>query len=168
VEIPCASYESGPLCDRDAAMARVAQEFGFESTFIPRFVNELCGVSPEDFADMTDGVASSSCDIPVRRAGVDGQVVSIWPHMHELGTTYRLTLNPGEPDETILIDIDRWDFNWQMGYYPVEPLFLEAGDTLRLECGWDRALWPAGVESRYVVWAEGTQDEMCYTGMAIR
>lgn len=168
VEIPCASYESGPLCDRDAAIARVAQEFGFESTFIPALVNELCGVTPDDFADMTDGLASSSCDIPVTQAGVAGQIVSIWPHMHELGTTYRLTLNPGEPDETILIDIDRWDFNWQLGYYPVEPLFFEEGDTLRLECGWDRALWPAGVESRYVVWAEGTQDEMCYTGLALR
>jgi hypothetical protein len=28
-------------------------------------------------------------------------------------------------------------------------------------------LWPAGLESRYVVWAEGTQDEMCYTAIAL-
>ena len=92
----------------------------------------------------------------------------MWPHMHELGTTYRLTLNPDTPDETILVDIDRWDFQWQMGYYPEETLTFEPGDVLRLECGWDRALWPAGLESRYIVWAEGTNDEMCFTGLAIR
>lgn len=163
VEIPCATYESGPLCDRDAAMARVQREFGFESTFIPRLVNAQCGVTPEDFAHMTDGVASSSCDMRAPR----GEVISIWPHMHELGTTYRMTLNPDTPDEVVLIDIDRWNFDWQMGYDPVDQLVFEAGDTLRIECGWDRALWPVGVESRYVVWAEGTQDEMCYTGVAL-
>ncbi len=159
VEIPCASFESGPGCDRDVAIERVAREFGFESTFIPTVVNQQCGVTPEDFAQFTDGVASSSCDIRMR----DGEIVSIWPHMHELGTTYRLTLNPDTPDEQILIDMDRWNFEWQLGYYPEERISVSAGDTLRLECGWDRALWPADEESRYVVWAEGTADEMCYT-----
>ena len=167
VEIPCASFESGPLCDRDAALQRIVQEFGLESSLIPTFVNQFCGVTPEDFAQFTDGVASSSCDQEVR-GGIVGDVVSIWPHMHELGSTYRMTLNPDTPDERILIDIDRWDFNWQLGYYPDEPLAFEQGDVLRIECGWDRSKWPADVESRYVVWAEGTQDEMCFTGLALR
>lgn len=164
VEIPCASYEEGPLCDRDVAMQRIGEEFGFESTFIPAVINRECNVTPDDFAGFTNGVASSSCDL---RAPV-GQVVSIWPHMHELGTTYRLTLNPGEPDERILVDMEKWNFEWQLGYYPDEELVFEQGDRLLLECGWDRALWPAGLESRYVIWAEGTQDEMCYTGIALR
>ena len=163
-EIPCASFESGPLCDRSAAIARLSQEFGFESALISEFINRRCGVSAEDFAHFTDGVASSSCDIDAPT----GQVVSMWPHMHELGTTYRLTLNPDTPEERLLIDIDRWDFQWQMGYYPDETLEFAEGDVLRVECGWDRALWPAGLESRYIVWAEGTQDEMCFTGLAIR
>ncbi len=164
VEIPCASYETGALCDRDAAVQRLMVEFGFESALISEFVNRQCGVTPDDFAHFTEGTASSTCDVdaPV------GEIISFWPHMHELGTTYRMTLNPDTPDEKLLIDIDRWDFQWQMGYYPVEPLILSPGDVLRIECGWDRALWPVGVESRYIVWAEGTQDEMCYTGVAVR
>jgi len=163
VEIPCASFESGPLCDRSTALERVIDEFGFESSFLPTLINRQCGVSPDDFAQFTDGVASSSCDLRAPQ----GDVVSIWPHMHELGATYRLTLNPDTPEERILIDIDRWDFNWQLGYYPVEELTFDDNDVIRLECGWDRSLWPAGVESRYVLWAEGTQDEMCYTGVAV-
>ncbi len=163
VEIPCATHESGPLCDRDAALARIGDEFGFESQFIPELVNSRCGVEPDDFAEMTNGVASSSCDLSAPR----GEVITIWPHMHELGTTYRMTLNPDTPDEKILIDIDRWSFNWQMGYSPLESLTFDQDDMLRIECGWDRALWPPGLESRYVVWAEGTQDEMCYTGVAL-
>ena len=163
-EIPCAVHESGPLCERSAAIARLGQEFGIESAFIAEVINQRCGVTAEDFAHLTDGVANSSCDLNAPA----GEVVSMWPHMHELGTTYRLTLNPDTPDETILVDIDRWDFQWQMGYYPEETLTFEPGDVLRLECGWDRALWPAGLESRYIVWAEGTNDEMCFTGLAIR
>ncbi len=164
VEIPCASFESGPLCDRDAAVARLATEFGTTAALIPEFINRECGVTPADFSQFTDGIASSSCemDAPV------GDVISIWPHLHELGTTYRLTLNPGTPDERVLIDIDKWNFEWQIAYYLDEPLEFTANDRLLLECGWDRALWPAGAESRYVVWAEGTQDEMCYNGIALR
>ena len=162
-EIPCASFESGPLCDRDAAVERIAEEFGFQSTLLPEVINRRCGVTPEDFAHFTDGVASSSCDLP---APV-GQVISMTPHMHELGSTYRLTLNPDTPEEQVLIDIDQWDFDWQLGYYPEEALTFDDDDVLRLECGWDRSLWPAGLESRYIVWADGTQDEMCFTGLAV-
>ena len=113
-EIPCASFESGPLCDRDAALERIIDEFGFESTLLPTFINRQCGVTPEDFAHFTDGVASSSCDLP---APV-GQVIQMTPHMHELGSTYRLTLNPDTPEERILIDIDQWDFDWQLATTP--------------------------------------------------
>ena len=163
VEIPCSTFESGPGCDRDVAIARIAEEFGFESTFIPAFINAQCGVTPEDFAQFTNGVSESSCthEVPAAR------VASIWPHMHELGTTYRMTLNPGTPEERILIDIDRWNFQWQLGYYPDEELVFEEGDTVRIDCGYDRALWPADEESRYIVWAEGTNDEMCYTALAV-
>ncbi len=164
VEIPCAEWEEGPLCSRTAAVARIQEEFGFESTLIPQFVNAGCGVEPDDFAAFTQGTASSTCDITVD----GGEVVSLWPHMHELGTTYRMTLNPDTPDERILLEIDRWDFDWQMGYYPTEPLILADGDVVRVECGWDRSLWPAGLEPRYVVWAEGTQDEMCYSIITTR
>ena len=151
------------MCDRDAAVERIAEEFGFQSTLLPEVINRRCGVTPEDFAHFTDGVASSSCDLP---APV-GQVISMTPHMHELGSTYRLTLNPDTPEEQVLIDIDQWDFDWQLGYYPEEALTFDDDDVLRLECGWDRSLWPAGLESRYIVWADGTQDEMCFTGLAV-
>ncbi len=164
VEIPCSDTESGPLCDRDRALERVRDEFGEQAAGIPGFVNRICGVSPATYADMTDGNVTSSCDLPAP----NGQVVSVWPHMHELGAAYRLTLNPGTAGEKVLIDIDRWDFQWQTGYYPDELLTLANGDTLRMECTWDRSLWPEDVESRYVVWAEGTHDEMCYTSLSYR
>ncbi len=164
VEIPCSRNEQGPLCDRDRAIDRIRQEFGDQAAGIPGFVNRLCGVTPATYAQMIDGQASSSCDLP---APV-GHIISIWPHMHELGIGYRLTLNPGTQNEKVLVDIDQWDFQWQTGYSPAEPLVFERGDALRIECKWDRSLWPEGVESRYVVWAEGTHDEMCYTSIGYR
>ena len=49
-------------------------------------------------------------------------MLAIFGHMHELGTTYRMTLNPGTPDEKVLLDIPKWDFGWQLNYEPAERL----------------------------------------------
>ena len=48
----------------------------------------------------------------------------------------------------------------------IEPLHLDAGDTLRVTCHHSqelRDLLPAfeGTQEKYVVWGEGTTDEMC-------
>ena len=44
---------------------------------------------------------------------------------------------------------------------------MKAGDTIRVECSWDRSLMP-NPEPRYVTWAEGTEDEMCYSAVTSR
>lgn len=163
-EIPCATDETGPFCDRDAAMARVFERYGAAGA-VGLGINQSCGVTPEDFADMTNGTASSSCDMAVRNPG---EVVSVFAHQHELGATWRMTINPDTPDEQILLDIPRWDFDWQYNYYPEESIVLEADDVLRLECSWDRSLAAPGTEPAYVLWANGTGDEMCYTNLITR
>ena len=37
-------------------------------------------------------------------------------HMHLLGRSIRVELNPGTPRAKILLDIPRWDFHWQGSY----------------------------------------------------
>lgn len=163
-EIPCRAEETGPLCDRDAALARAVAAYGSEGVQANR-VTRACGYEVSDFADMTTGVATGSCDQPI---GTSGQVVSVLGHEHELGKTFRMTLNPGTPDERVLLDIDAWDFDWQYNYYPVEEIMVEAGDFVRLECSWDRALRDPDLEPAYVLWADGTNDEMCFATMFVR
>ena len=45
---------------------------------------------------------------------------------------------------------------------------LDRGDTIRVECEWDRAKIPEDAEPRYIVWSEGTNDEMCYSQIITR
>ena len=58
-----------------------------------------------------------------------------------------------------------WDFDNQ-GAKPIKPVHLDVCDTVRVTCQheqWLRDKLPAfeGQRDRYVVWAEGSTDEMC-------
>lgn len=163
-EIPCAAQQSGPLCDRDAAYTNAIERFGPQGVRSNQF-NALCGVTPADFAGMTDGTARSSCDLPVYGFG---RIVSVLGHEHEIGKTFRMTLNPGRAEEQILLDIPKWDFDWQYNYEPAEEIIVRMGDTLRIECSWDRALQAPGTEPSYILWADGTNDEMCFSTIVTR
>ncbi len=166
-EIPCRADEEGPLCDRDAAIAAARQKYGPEGVLADGILN-ICRADVEDFAAMTDGLASSSCDIPAAFVGAVGEVVSVLGHEHEIGDWFRMTLNPGTADEQVLLDIPDWDFDWQYNYDPVERIVIEGDDLIRLECGWDRARRDPRLEPAYVLWADGTDDEMCFATITTR
>jgi hypothetical protein len=59
-----------------------------------------------------------------------------------------------------------WDFGWQIGYEFVDPLELNKGDKILIECSWDRAHLKVP-EARYITWSEGTVDEMCFSGLMV-
>ena len=161
-EIPCGPGEAGPLCDRTAAMARAVGEFGVVPADL---INLQCRVSPADFADMTDGTAWSSCDLPVMATG---EIISVLGHMHALGATYRMTLNPDTDEELVLLDIPDWDYDWQYNYEPAQSIVLERGDVLRFECSWERSRRDPDLEPAYVLWSFGSDDEMCFSTVVTR
>lgn len=163
-EIPCGANEQGPLCNRDTVLAQLTQEFGPAAPGIANGLMMLCHKNLSDFHTDANGVATSSCDHPVTRTG---ELIGVLGHEHQIGKTFRLTLNPGTPDEKVLLDIPNWDFNWQMVYSPQESIQLKKGDVIRVECSWDRN-YIRSSEPRYVTWAEGTEDEMCYSAVTVR
>jgi polyisoprenoid-binding protein YceI/mono/diheme cytochrome c family protein len=166
-EIPCLPEDDdAPLCDRAAEMAELFRLYGGQGPGIANGLHLLCGTTPEELAHLdADGIAYSSCDHRVRN---EGEILSVLGHMHEIGATYRMTLNPDTDDEKILLDIPRWDFDWQLNYVPEETIVLKRGDTIRVECSWDRNLFPVASEPHFVSWAEGTEDEMCFSTVATR
>ncbi|MEZ5382622.1 MAG: YceI family protein [Microthrixaceae bacterium] len=165
-EIPCRVEEDGPLCDRRAAMVDLNDRFGSSGPTIANSLNYLCGTTPELLANVDeDGKSFSSCD---HYAAGTGEVVAIFGHMHELGETFTMTLNPDTADEQVLLDIDRWDFNWQLSYEPEAQVMVYPGDIIRVECSWDRDLINPASPNRWVSWAEGTEDEMCYSTLTTR
>ncbi len=62
----------------------------------------------------------------------DGVVVGFLPHMHLRGKDfeYRVIYPTGEKET--LLRVPRYDFNWQLSYYPVTPIVMPKGT--RIEC----------------------------------
>ena len=162
-EGPCTPEESGPLCDREAVLDQIADNYGIEARFIPDALIRACGGTVDDYDDLDVTRFGSSCDM---RARDFGTLYSVLGHMHEFGAAYRMTLNPDTPDERILLDIPNWSFDWQLYYVPTETIRIAEGDTIRFECTWDRAN-AAMEEPRYVTWNEGTVDEMCFSSVSV-
>lgn len=160
IELPCRpSRADEPLCDRDAAVADVAGRFGFEAGATVGGLQLLCG------GDVSDPHAGNvqHCDRNITRAGT---IRAVAGHMHLLGREITIELNPGQPDHRTLLHVDPWNFD-QQGSIPLQrPAAIEPGDVLRVTCRHDQRMrdrLPALADQpeRYVVWGEGTTDEMC-------
>ena len=85
--------------------------------------------------------------------------------MHLLGTSIKVEANPGTARARTLLNIPVWDFDNQRSV-PIKPAVLRPGDTLKVTCHHSQALrdrLPSfeGQPDKYIVWGEGTTDEMC-------
>jgi len=156
VELPCrAAYADGPLCDRDAAMFDVMDRFGPEGSQTANALYLLCGGEPK-------AGQVQSC---TRTVHEQMTIHAAGGHMHLLGREIRIETNPGTPQAKTVLDIPVWDFDDQ-GARDIEPVTLNPGDTVKVTCKhvqWLRDQLPSFEDQpdRYVVWGEGTTDEMC-------
>jgi hypothetical protein len=159
VELACAKGERGRLCNRSGAMTDLARKYGPTAALVPTGLLLLCGRSPSSVKPS----AISSCD---RRIEEPTRVLAAAGHMHLLGASIRLELNPGTPRARVLLDIPRWDFHWQGAYALSSPIEARPGDVVRVTCRYDvrqrhHGSHGAPTTPRYVLWGEGTTDEMC-------
>ncbi len=164
VEIPCMPGVVAPLCDRTASLANDGKLYGPLGMLAEPALLGACGTTAEQLAaQFVGGVAHTTCDFKVPETGT---IVGVFGHMHTLGKSFRLTLQPGTPQQKILLDIPVWNFDWQMNYGLAQPLHVTAGETMEMSCSWDRSLDPNRAP-KYIVFAEGTEDEMCFGTYAI-
>jgi hypothetical protein len=157
VELPCAAGESGPLCDRTAAMADVAKRFGSdigqtETALVRKCDNGVPVPGP-----------TQQCSRPMP---VGGTVYAVAGHMHLLGRSIKIELNPGTAQAKTLLDVTNYDFDNQAPAILANPVTIKQGDVLRVTCTHDAGLRKQlpqlrNQPARYVVWGDGTSDEMC-------
>ncbi len=156
VELPCRpEHADGELCDRTAALADVKARFGAGPGSTADALHFLC-------PGALDPGEVQSCTRTVRE---ETTIMGAAGHMHLLGRSIRIEVNPDTPRARTVLDIPVWDFDNQ-GAKPVEPVTLEAGDRVEVTCRhvqWLRDELPSfeGQPDRYVLWGEGTTDEMC-------
>ena len=91
----------------------------------------------------------------------DVEVLALLPHMHLRGKAcrYDATTKAGEQN---LLDIPRYDFNWQLAYRYAEPKKFARGDVLSFTAWYDNSAGnPANPDPTQTVrWGAQTYDEM--------
>jgi len=86
------------------------------------------------------------------------------PHMHWLGKDFRLDAVLPDGARMPLIQIDRWNFNWQGTYALVEPVRVPKGSHFEMRAHFDNSDANRANPSKppkLVTWGEQTNDEMC-------
>jgi polyisoprenoid-binding protein YceI/mono/diheme cytochrome c family protein len=193
VEIPCPrAYQDTLPCQRDHSIAH-AETLDPEAGFFADGLLVWCNRTLDDYLVQNPAQVQSSCD---SQAPIGGQAIQVTGHMHRLGASIRIELNPDTPTMQVLLDLPYWDFDWQENYNFVTPIPIAQGDTLRIICTWDNTrgiqtsnlpnpqsahTWRTFLDGatvlahdelnthpfQYVTWGEGTRDEMCLAGVIV-
>jgi hypothetical protein len=120
----------------------------------------------------TDKAANSKFQIPpgAENHKVDARhtfdkdmlMLAMFPHMHLRGKAFRYTAEYPDGSEEILLDVPRYDFNWQHGYKFVEPKRMPKGTKIFCEAWFDNSennlANPNPTET--VRWGDQTWEEM--------
>jgi hypothetical protein len=165
-DIPCPSGVTGPLCNRAASLANLGQRFGQSQVAFVNTLEAACGRNP---ADPPAG-DSTSCSwsapgftIPISRSVY---IVRVGAHMHLLGTSLKMVLNPGTPGAKTILDVPDYNFHYQRAYNLKAPVKLSPGDTVQVTCTYNPTLAQQlpilrKVAPHFVTWGDGSADEMC-------
>jgi copper type II ascorbate-dependent monooxygenase-like protein len=165
VELGCPSGVSGPQCSRDQAMRDEVAHYGADAAWIPAGLLRICQKSLATYPSEV-----TSCQRVASRAET---IYGVAGHMHLRGRDISVVLNPGTAKEKTLLHIPKWDFHWQDVYYLRKPVTIGPFDTIRVTCRFDnsRSAQPVvGAKQllpRYVLWGEGTTDEMCLAMLSV-
>lgn len=121
----------------------------------------------------TAGIANPRIEIPPGaahheehasiRVPADLRVLAFLPHLHVRGRAFRYEMQrPGQDDRELLLDIPRYDFNWQLRYLLREPLEVPRGSTIHTTAWYDNSTQnPANPDpTKTVRWGPQTHDEM--------
>lgn len=99
----------------------------------------------------------------------DSRIVSLFPHMHLRGREMKYVVTYPDGRTDTLLNVPKYDFNWQWVYYPKEPISAPKGTRIELTALYDNS--PANPNNpdpnRTIGFGEGTNDEMMIGFMEI-
>jgi hypothetical protein len=158
-DVPCPAGVTGPLCNRAASLADQVRRFGQMAGFAVNGIEAVCGRNP------TDPPASdtTTCTTPVSESGY---IVRVQGHMHLLGQSFRLTLNPNTAGSKTVLNVPSYNFHYQKAYNLAKPIAVRAGEPYQVSCSYDPKLAQElptlrRAPAHFVTWGDGSSDEMC-------
>jgi hypothetical protein len=99
-----------------------------------------------------------------KRFSRDSTLLALFPHMHLRGKAARYTAYYPDGSSEILLDVPKYDFNWQTTYIYNEPKTVPAGTRIDFQFAFDnskeRAEWAGFNANRSVRYGLPTTDEM--------
>lgn len=104
-----------------------------------------------------------------RRFDKDVILHALMPHMHLRGKAFRFTANYPDGKEEILLDVPRYDFNWQNSYALKEAKRIPAGTVVKCDGYFDNSTENLvnPDPTREVHWGDQTYDEMMIGTMVV-
>jgi len=94
---------------------------------------------------------------------------ALTPHMHLRGKSFRFVANYPDGHDEILLDVPRYDFNWQNTYGLVEPKLMAAGTQIRCTATYDNSADNLANPdpNSAVMWGDQTWQEMMVGSLAV-
>ncbi len=172
VELPCPDGVSGPQCNRLQTLQEEVNKYGASAAFVPAALLKICNHTLADYPQSVGaGLSiSTTCDRAITQRET---IYGVAGHMHLRGRDISVQLNPGTPEAQTLLHIPAWDFHWQDVYYLQKPVRVGPGDTIRVRCSYDNSkanqpvIGTRQLTPRYVLWGEGSTDEMCLAMLSV-
>jgi hypothetical protein len=98
-----------------------------------------------------------------------GQPIRVWgmlPHTHLRGTRWQYKLEKPDGTSEIILDVPRYDFNWQTYYMFANPIDMPAGSRIVSTAWYDNSKGNKDNPdpTKEVRWGDQTWEEMQYTG----
>ena len=102
--------------------------------------------------------------VAFQRLYKDTVLIGMNPHMHVRGKAFKYEAKYPDGRTEVLLDVPKYDFNWQLWYNLAEPKLLPKGTEIRCTAYFDNSTGnPSNPDpTKKVTWGEQTWDEMMF------
>ncbi len=97
-----------------------------------------------------------------QRVPFDMPIMGFMPHMHTRGVAFKYEVTYADGKTETLLDIPRYDFNWQLRYDYKQPKLIPQGSTMKITAVFDNSTGNKANPdpTKLVKWGSQTVDEM--------
>lgn len=153
------AHEAEPAPDRSRVQLQIALEGVTAGRFLP-LADLALTLEPHRAEAVWETTLRAADYTPIT---TPFRVRGAFPHMHTLGRSLRIEVTRDGGERECLMDVPRWDFNWQgLYFYEGEGINVRPDEPFTIRCTYDTRS-----RDETVRWGEGTDDEMCVAGLFI-